>query len=63
MSTQCPLCLRKQTLIAAAGMSAKCHNRTHAVQQKNILTESVERDVSLLDNGLPFFHFGCEQSG
>jgi hypothetical protein len=40
-----------------------CRNPTHAVQQKDILTESVERDVSLLDNGLPFFRFGCEQSG
>jgi hypothetical protein len=30
---------------------------------KNILAESVERDVSLLDNGLPFFCFGREQSG
>jgi len=38
-------------------------NPTHAVQQKDILTVLVERDVSLLDNGLPFFHFGCEQSG
>jgi hypothetical protein len=30
---------------------------------KGYSNQSVECDVSLLDNGLPFFHFGCEQSG
>src|SRR5215831_6250848 len=34
-------------------MSQRCHNWTHAVQQKDILTESVERDMGLLDKGLP----------
>ena len=30
---------------------------------KGYSNQSVECDVSLLDNGLPFFRFGCEQSG
>jgi hypothetical protein len=33
LATQCPLYPQKRTSFTAAGMSALCHERTHAVQQ------------------------------
>jgi hypothetical protein len=34
VSTRCPLYPRKRTSLSMTGMSALCHKRTHAVQQK-----------------------------